>query len=209
MGFSKEPCTAFIEKLGSKEAAPGGGGACAFVGSVAAALANMVSGMTTGKKQYAQVEQEMYRFKSRCDILQMELLALVDRDAEVVRPLAEAYQLPADTAEEKRKRARALEEARRGACAIPMEIMEKCCEVMDIVEEVAEKGAVSALSDAGVAAVCAKAAIQGAAMNIFINTKPMTARKFAAEMNEKANALLETYLPVADRIFEEVCAKLS
>ncbi len=208
MGFSKEPCTEFIEKLGSKDAAPGGGGASAFVGSVAAALANMVACLTVGKKRYAHVESEMYRYKAKCDILQKELLALVDRDAEVVQPLSEAYRMPADTAEEKKQRKKAMESARKEACTIPLEIMEKCAEALEIIREVADKGAVSAVSDAGVAALCCKAAIQGAALNVYINTQSMTSRKYAEEQNARVDELLAKYPPMADEIYETVLSRL-
>ncbi len=208
MGFSKEPCNDFIEKLGSKEPAPGGGGASAFVGSVAAALANMVSGMTVGKKKYAKVEPEMYQYKAKCDILQDELLALVDLDAEVVTPLADAYQMPTDTAEDRKNRKKALENASKEACTIPLDVMGKCGEVLEVVKEVAEKGAVSAVSDAGVAALCCKAAMQGAALNVYTNTQHMAARKYAEEQNAKAEEMLEKYLPMADQIYNDVLSRL-
>ncbi len=208
MGFSKESCNDFIDKLGSKEPTPGGGGASAFVGSIAAALANMVSSMTVGKKKYAKVEPDMYKYKAKCDILQDELLALVDLDAEVVQPLADAYKMPADTAEDRKNRNRALENARKEACTIPMDILGKCCEVLEIIKEIAEKGAESAVSDAGVAALCCKAAMQGAALNVYINTQHMTARKYAEEQNAKVEEMLEKYLPVADEIYENVLSRL-
>ena len=99
MGFSTVPCNEFVEVLASKAPVPGGGGASALVGAVGTALGNMVGSLTVGKKKYADVEAEMYELKAKCDRLQAELLALVERDAEVFEPLSKAYGMPRATGE--------------------------------------------------------------------------------------------------------------
>ena len=105
MGFSTVPCNEFVEVLASKAPVPGGGGASALVGAVGTALGNMVGSLTVGKKKYADVEAEMYELKAKCDTLQAELLALVERDAEVFEPLSKAYGRPRATEEEKAEKA--------------------------------------------------------------------------------------------------------
>ncbi len=208
MGFSTVPCNEFVEVLGSKAPVPGGGGASALVGAVGTALGNMVGSLTVGKKKYADVEEEMYALKAKCDILQKELLALVEKDAEVFEPLAKAYGLPKSTPEEIAEKERVMAIVLKDACAVPMEIMEKCCEALDLIKEFAAKGSALAISDAGVGAVFCKAALQGASLNVFINTKSMKDRAYAEELNAKANAMLEKYPPMADEIFEAVMARL-
>ena len=82
MGFSTSTCTEFVEVLASKAPVPGGGGASALVGAVGTALGNMVGSLTVGKKKYADVEDEMYELKAKCDQLQKDFLRLIERDAE-------------------------------------------------------------------------------------------------------------------------------
>lgn len=208
MGFSTVPCNEFVEVLSSKAPAPGGGGASALVGAVGTALGNMVGSLTVGKKKYAAVEEEMYDLKAKCDKLQAELLALVERDAEVFEPLAKAYGMPRETEEEKAEKARVMEIVLKDACSVPMEIMEKCCEAIELIKEFAAKGSALAVSDAGVGAAFCKAALKGASLNVYINTKSMADKEYAAQLNAKADAMLEKYPTIADEIFESVLARL-
>ena len=180
MGFSTSTCTEFVEVLASKAPVPGGGGASALVGAVGTALGNMVGSLTVGKKKYADVEDEMYELKAKCDQLQKDFLRLIERDAEVFEPLSKAYGMPKETEEEKAEKARVMEIVLKDACSVPMEIMEKCCE----------------------------AALQGASLNVYINTKSMADREYAEELNRKADAMLEKYTKIADDTFNSVLGRL-
>ncbi|HIZ45160.1 MAG TPA: cyclodeaminase/cyclohydrolase family protein [Firmicutes bacterium] len=208
MGFSTVQCNEFVEVLASKAPVPGGGGASALVGAVGTALGNMVGSLTVGKKKYADVEEEMWELKSKADILQSELLALIERDAEVFEPLAKAYGMPRETEEEKAEKARVMEIVLKDACSVPMEIMEKCCQALDLIVEFAAKGSALAISDAGVGAAFCKAALQGASLNVYINTKSMKNREYAEELNQKADAMLEKYTKIADEVFASVLGRL-
>ena len=206
MDFTKNSCAEFVEVLASKAPVPGGGGAAALVGAIGTALGNMVGSLTVGKKKYAEVEAEMIALKAKCDALQSELLKLVARDAEVFEPLSRAYGLPKDTEEQREYKAKVMEEATLTACSVPMEIMEKCCEAIEVIAVFAEKGSRLAVSDAGCGAACCKAALMSASLNVFINTKSMTNREKAEELNARANAMLDKYCPMADDIFAAVRA---
>ena len=208
MGFSDKSCSEFVEVLATKAPVPGGGGASAMVGALATALGNMVGSLTVGKKKYAAVEEEMWALKDRSDRLQKDFLHLVERDAEVFEPLARAYSMPKNTEEEKAEKARVMEIVLRDACSVPMEIMEKCCEAIDIIAVFAEKGSVIAISDAGVGAAFAKAALKGASLNVYINTKSMADRALAEELNAKCDRMLEEYTGKADAIFDSVLGRL-
>ena len=208
MSFSDKSCSEFVEVLASKAPVPGGGGASAMVGALATALGNMVGSLTVGKKKYAAVEEKMRALKDRCDRLQKDFLHLVERDAEVFEPLARAYSMPKNTEEEKAEKARVMEIVLRDACSVPMEIMEKCCDAIDIIAVFAEKGSVIAISDAGVGAAFAKAALKGASLNVYINTKSMADRALAAELNAKCDRMLEEYTGKADAIFDSVLGRL-
>ena len=208
MAFSTVPCNEFVEVLASKAPVPGGGGASALVGAIGTALGNMVGSLTVGKKKYADVEAEMYELKAKADALQKDLLRLIERDAEVFEPLSKAYGMPRETEEEKAEKARVMEIVLKDACSVPMEIMEKCCEAIDIIEVFAEKGSTLAISDAGVGAAFCKAALEGASLNVFINTKSMKNREYAEELNKKADEMLSVYPKKAEEIFQSVMGRL-
>lgn len=208
MGFSTVPCNEFVEVLGSKAPVPGGGGASALVGAVGTALGNMVGALTVGKKKYADVEEEMKELMAKATTLQDELLHLIERDAEVFEPLSKAYGMPRETEEEKAEKARVMEIVLKDACSVPMEIMEKCCEAIDLIVEFAAKGSALAISDAGVGATFCKAALEGASLNVYINTKSMKNRENAEELNRKCDEMLAVYTVKADEIFRNVLGRL-
>ena len=200
-------CEEFVVQLASKAPVPGGGGASALVAAVGAALGNMVGSLTVGKKKYADVQEDILALKAETDKLQAELLALVERDAEVFEPLSRAYGLPKDTPEEQAEKTRVMEAALKEACAVPLAVMEKCGEAIELHREFAAKGTLLAISDVGVGVAFCKAALQGASLNVFINTKAMQDRTHAEEANRRANALLAEYLPLADAIYADVAAR--
>ena len=208
MGFTTKTCEEFVDVLASKAPVPGGGGASALVGAIGTALGNMVGSLTVGKKKYADVEAEMWELKAKSDKLQAELLRLIERDAEVFEPLSKAYGMPRATEEEKAEKARVMEIVLKDACSVPMEIMEKCCEAIDIIVEFAAKGSVLAISDAGVGVAFCKAALKGASLNVYINTKSMQNREYAEELNAKCDAMLEKYTKIADEVFDSVLGRL-
>lgn len=202
MDFTKNSCRDFVAVLASNEPVPGGGGAAALVGAIGTALGNMVGSLTVGKKKYAAVEEEIVALKKKSDALQTELLDQVPADAEGFAPLAKAYGIPKDDP----TRDAVLEEATLTACKVPMRIMELCCEAIDVIAVFAEKGSRLAVSDAGCGAVCCKAALQAASLNVFINTKSLKNREKAETLNEKTNEMLDTYCAKADAIFAAVRA---
>ena len=202
MDMTTKSCREFVTVLASNEPAPGGGGASALVAAIGTALGNMVGSLTVGKKKYADVEAEIIALKAKCDALQTELLNQVEADDKGFVPLAKAYGIPKDDP----NRDKILEEATVTACAVPMHIMELCCEAIDYISVFAAKGSRLAVSDAGCGAVCCKAALQAASLNVFINTKSLKNREVAEEMNAKANGMLTKYCALADEIFNTVKA---
>lgn len=208
MGFTSYSCEDFVDILSTKAPIPGGGGASALVGALGCALGNMVGSLTVGKKKYADVEADIIQLKEKADVLQKELLELVEEDARVFEPLSKAYGMPKETEEEKAEKARVMAIVLKDACLVPMEIMRKCCETIDLIEEFANKGSVIALSDAGVGAAFCKAALLGASLNVFINTKSMEDREYAESLNKEADDMIAEYSVKADKVFESVNARL-
>ena len=208
MEMMEQSCGQFLAELSSKAPTPGGGGTAALVGAAGVALGNMVGNLTTGKKKYAAVEADIQALNAKSETLRKELEALVQADADAFAPLAAAYGLPKDTPEQAAHKATVLEKALDAACAVPLQIMEKCAEGIVLVEEYAAKGSVMAVSDAGCAAALCKAALQAASLNVFINTKLMADRAHAAELDAKTDALLDKFVPRADAVFASVMQKL-
>jgi len=202
MDMTLASCREFVSVLASDAPAPGGGGAAALVGAIGTALGNMVGSLTVGKKKYAAVEEEIIALKAKCDALQTELLNQVEADEVNFLPLAKAYGIPKDDP----NRDKIMEEATIIACSTPMKIMELCCEAIDCIAVFAEKGSRLAVSDAGCGAVCCKAALQAASLNVFINTKSLKNRDVAEDMNRHANVMLNKYCQIADEIFNTVKA---
>ncbi len=202
MDMTTVSCREFVSVLASDAPAPGGGGAAALVGAIGTALGNMVGSLTVGKKKYADVEAEIIDLKKKCDALQKELLDQVEADEINFLPLARAYGIPKDDPD----RDRIMEEATIIACSTPMKIMELCCQAIEYIAVFAAKGSRLAVSDAGCGAVCCKAALQAASLNVFINTKSLKNRDVAEDMDRHANLMLNKYCTLADEIFNDVKA---
>ena len=198
----------FLDVLSSKEPVPGGGGASALAGALGNALGQMVSNLTIGKKKYALVEDEIKELAERMKGIQEQFTALADQDAKVFAPLAKCYSLPSGTEEEKAYKAEVMEARLLDASLVPMEIMEKASEMLEIMDILADKGSRMAVSDVGVGVQFIRTALLGAVMNVYINTKSMKNREKAEEMNEKAERLIKEGTEAADRIYQKVLEQL-
>ena len=198
----------FLDVLSSKEPVPGGGGASALAGALGNALGQMVSNLTIGKKKYAQVEDEIKELAERMKGIQGQFTQLADQDAKVFAPLAKCYSLPSGTEEEKAYKAEVMEARLLDASLVPMEIMEKAAEMLEIMDILADKGSRMAVSDVGVGVQFIRTALLGAVMNVYINTKSMKNREKAEEMNEKAERLIREGTEAADRIYQKVLGQL-
>ena len=198
----------FIDELASKAPTPGGGGASAYCGALAAALSSMVCNLTLGKKAYEAVEAEVSAAAVQLDALRTRLLELVDEDARAFAPLASAYGMPKETPQEQEAKETALQQALIAACEVPLEIMRTCAQVIDLAGVLAEKGSRLALSDAGVSVLFAKAALQGASLNVLINCASMKDRTRAEAYLEEVEDLIEAYAKRADQTYETVVKEL-
>lgn len=204
MEYTAMSVSDFTRALSSRSAVPGGGGASALVGAVGASLGAMVGALTVGKPKYAAVDSEMRTLCAEADELRCRLLALVEADTQGFEPLSRAYGIPKSDP----GRAAVLEDALRLACGAPMEMMRVCCRAVELLEYFAEKGSALVVSDAGVGAACCRAALEGASLNVLINTKSMADRDFAASLESEADGMLAQYVPRADDVYKAVCAKL-
>lgn len=204
----EQKTTEFLEVLSSKEPVPGGGGASATVGAFASALGMMVANLTVGKKTYAAVEEEILAAREQLLDLQKELIRLTDEDARVFEPLSRAYGLPKETEAEKAERARVMEAALYEASLVPLQIMQTVRQVMELLRVLGEKGSRIAISDVGVGILFAQAALEGASLNIYINTKLMQEKERAEKLNAEADALIKEAKALKEEIYLAVLEKI-
>lgn len=196
--------TSFLDKLVTKEPVPGGGGASALAGAIGVALGNMVGSLTVGKKKYAAVEADIIALNEKAEAIRQSLCALIEKDAEVFEPLSRAYSIPKDDPTRDEVMAKVLKDASE----VPLEIMRNCCKALDLIEEYAQKGSAIAISDAGCAAAMCKAALESAALNVYINTKSMKDRELAEAMNAEVQAMMDKYCQMASEVYASVAGRL-
>lgn len=190
----------FSEVLASRAAVPGGGGASALVGALGIALGNMVGELTVGKKKYADVEEDVKSLMEHAQELRVRLLDCVNKDAEAFEPLSRAYGIPKDDP----TRDEVMEKCLRDAAAVPLEILDLCCEAIELQREFAQKGSVLAVSDAATGVVFCWSAMYGAAVNVKVNTKPMKDRAYADRINAHVDEKMAQYWPIAEKVYEDV-----
>ena len=208
MRFCEQSIESFLVLLSGKDAVPGGGAASALAGAVSASLSSMVASLTAGKAKYAAVEADMQGVLARSGLLRERFLSLMDEDAKAFEPLSRAYRMPKDTSQQLQERELVMESALRKAAEPPLKMMEACKDALELAAECAEKGNALALSDAGVAASLCRAALEGACLNVLINTQPMADREYAERLNFRAKRLLSEYGGQADALYVKISAKL-
>lgn len=194
----------FINELSSDAPIPGGGGASGLVAACGMALGNMVLSLTTGKKKFEQYQDEIDELIEKGNNLTDALLRGMDADAAAFIPLTMAYRMPKETEEEQAKRDTVMEEALVTASEAPLHMMANIMEAMHLIHRIAEIGSRMAISDAGVGIQCCMAAMHGASLNVFINTKSMKNREVAEDMNRRADALIKEAELVGNRTYELV-----
>lgn len=200
--------TTFIDDLASSAPTPGGGGASAYCGALASALASMVGNLTLGKKKYATVEEEIAAVMAQLSEKRAQLLDLIDQDARAFEPLAQTYRMPSTTPEEQQAKHAAQQAALIDAIEVPLAIMRTCADVLDLTDVMAKKGSRLAVSDAGVAAVFARAAIEGASLNIFINVASLEDSAQAQAYERAARDLIAENQTKAQALFAYVCDEI-
>lgn len=194
----------FLDALASADPTPGGGGAAAYGGALAAALASMVANLTLGKEAYASVADEMAVQLEELERLRAELVELVDADARAFEPIGQAYRMPKATAAEQQARHEAIQVALADACRVPIDCMRACMRVIDVAGYLAEHGNRTALTDAAAAAVMAKAALQAASLNVYVNAAMMDDHDQATVFLDHADFLSQSGVALADEVYNAI-----
>ena len=202
--LTEQSLAEFTEALAGHSAVPGGGGAAALTGALGVALGAMAGNFTLANEKYADVAEDMEALLARAETLRLRLLELVEADAKAFAPLSRAYAMAKDDPD----RAEVLEEATLGACDAPMEMLSRCCEAAGLLEELEQKGSRMLLSDVGCAALLCRAAMECAALNVYVNTRTLRDRDTAQEMEEEVDTMLIAFLPRLDAVAASVARTL-
>lgn len=200
MKLIEETCLNFTNRLAAREPIPGGGGAAALIGALAAALCSMAGNYSTDKKSAEGHADELRAAIDKAEELRMRLLTLVDADAEAFAPLAAAWKLPKDEVGKA-----ALQQATLDACIAPMDMLQSCAELVPALETIRRYGAKSLQSDVGCAASALAAALECAGMNLLVNTRLLDD---GMVMEHQLFQLLDTAVPRAKSITRGVMDEL-
>ena len=194
-----ESVSGFLASVASSNPVPGGGSVAAHAGALAAALAQMVAGLTIGKKKYAAVDAEMKEAALKAVGLGNQLASLVKRDAEAYALVSETYKLPKEPADAAARRSEAVTAALLKAAEVPLETARAAVGVAELAALVAEKGNTNAVTDAGVAALLAAAAARGAAYNVRVNVQALEDKSKGQSLAREAAQLVKRASDFAER----------
>jgi glutamate formiminotransferase/formiminotetrahydrofolate cyclodeaminase len=200
--------TAFVDKTSIDSPVPGGGSVAALMGSLSAALTSMVAALTVGKKGYQDVDEEMKAVAVTAQSLKATLVNAVDDDSESFDQVMAAMRLPSKTDRDREHRDKMIEEATKGAVAVPMSVLRRCQELLDPVQAVAERGNTNSASDAGVAAHALRAAASGALLNVLINLGGLSDQSFVTRTGDEASAIRRTIDERCDQVAKLVEEKI-
>jgi len=190
-GFSRLSLEEFLSALASEAPTPGGGTAAAVAGAMAAALAEMVAGLTLSKEKYAAAHAAVRPVAHAAAAARREFLDLAREDSEAYEGVLEARRLPKETPEQKTERGQRIAAANRLAAEIPMRTARTAARLLSTLPELARKGNPNAASDAGAAALLLEAAAEGALLNVAINLSGAGDPAFVAGMSREMADLRE------------------
>lgn len=196
----------YVEALAGDAPAPGGGSAAALAGALAAGCARMVGSFTVGRKKYADVEAEIREHLSAIDAIRAELLALVQDDVTAFAAVGAAYALPKGTAEEKKTRSSAIQEALRAAADVPLRLARACAQLSRHLPVLLAKGNQNLVSDVGVAAKLCTAACECAWLNVEVNLAALKDEEFVTATRAETEELLGEVRCICAEVWEGAAA---
>lgn len=180
----------FAEETSRESPAPGGGSVAAYMGALGAALGTMVANLSSHKPGWDDRWEEFSRWADKGQALSDELLVLVDEDTRAFNKIMEAFGLPKKTDEDKRLRSEAIQAATLFATQVPLQTMQAAFGAFELCQAMAEFGNPNSVSDAGVGALAARAAVLGAGLNVKINAASLKDREAAEKMIAEAEQLI-------------------
>jgi glutamate formiminotransferase/formiminotetrahydrofolate cyclodeaminase len=198
----------FLDELASNSPTPGGGSVAALAGALGAGLISMVGNLTVGKKKYEDVEEDIKKIIGSSEKLRCELSQLIEEDVKVFNNFMATYKMPKETEDEKKIRTEKIQESLIEAAKVPLKVAYKCLDVLSLSKEVAEKGNINVVSDAGVAALMAEAALESALLNVKINLRMIKDEKVRTELFSSIKEILLKEKGQKEKVLEIVEEKI-
>lgn len=200
--------TDFADETASESPAPGGGSISAYVGVLGASLASMVANLSSHKKGWDSRWEEFSGWAERGQHYKNELIRLVDLDTIAFNKIMTAFGLPKSTEEEKTARTQAIQEATKYAIEVPFAVMKAAYQSMEVIRAMAEIGNPNSVTDAGVAALCARTAVLGAFMNVRVNASGYHDKTYIQEILNEGEALQQMAIDTEAEIIAIVNSKI-
>jgi len=198
----------FAEETASESPAPGGGSISAYVGALGAALGTMVSNLSAHKRGWENQWEEFSDWAEKGKFYHTSLLNCVDEDTEAFNRIMKAFELPKNSDQEIAFRKNAIQEATKNAIEVPLKVMQLAHDSMEILKTMAETGNPNSVSDAGVGALCARTAVEGAFLNVKINAAGLKDEIFLRNSLETANNILSSARNTEAEILKMVYQKI-
>jgi formiminotetrahydrofolate cyclodeaminase len=198
----------FLDDLASGSATPGGGSAAAIMGAMGAALVSMVCNVTIGKKGYEGVEAEMKAVLRESEKVRRRLTDMVAEDIAAFDSILAAYKLPKATADDKARRADAIQAGLRRATETPLQCARVCAEVIALSRRASEHGYLNVISDGGVGVLAGFTGLRSAALNVYINAPALKDRAFAEQATAELEELVESCAAESEAVYKIVRKKL-
>lgn len=199
----------FAMQTASNEPVPGGGSISALAGSLAAALTEMVAGLTIGKKKYADVEEEMKGAVVPMKEVCAQLLDDIKRDSESFDQYMQALTLPKETEEEKAARTEAMQNGLKAAVEVPLSVAKAACTILPYAETMVVKGNKTAVTDALVAAMMARTAVLGAGFNVKINLESIKDQEYTQRIGKEVEELEKRAIELEKKILAQAAISKS
>lgn len=204
MKLAEMNVTEFARVLASDAPAPGGGSTAALEGALGAALTAMVCELTAGKKQFAEIREDVLAVQAKASALQKQFLDVMDRDTDAFMVVSNAFAMPKATDEEKSARSAAIQKGLEGCTATPFEMMELAAQTIELTESMLGRFNTTAASDLGVGALSLRSAVQGAWLNVLINIGSLKNTELAESYRARGQELVDRVVAAADRVYAEV-----
>ncbi|HOJ37983.1 MAG TPA: cyclodeaminase/cyclohydrolase family protein [Ignavibacteriales bacterium] len=198
----------YLDTLSSNSPTPGGGNVSALCGSLASALAVMVTNLTIGKKKYADVENKIIELKEKVTPFINKFIELAEKDNQSFDEVMKAFSLPKETDEQKAYRSEQIEKATIKAAEIPFEVIKNANSIIDNFIEISNIGNQNSLSDIGVGLLLLKTATQGAYLNVIINISSLKDKEFANKFLNDVDKIYKDTLLKVDNTYNNIIHKL-
>ncbi len=205
--MAEKTLTGFMEELSSSSPTPGGGSVSALAGVLGASLMEMVCNLTIGKEKFKEHEADLVKTREEVQTLKKRLFSLIEEDAKAFDGVMAGFKMPKGTDEEKKARSETIQSATKEATRVPLETAKNCLRILELCKVSVGKVNPNAISDLGVSTLMSHSGLEGASLNVLINTPSIKDQSFKEEsertlkeLRAKAEELRSQLMPEVERI---------